>query len=103
MESITIEIELLRIKNGIICCVYRKPGSNIDPFITKMEILFSTTNQKNTYICGDYNIDLLNPNRHKLTDDFIEIMHSMSLFPTKTKPTRITSHCTSLIDKSFYY
>lgn len=101
MESITIEIELVRMKYVIVSCVYRKPGSNIDTFITVMERLFISAKQKNSYICGDYNIDLLNPNKHKSTEEFIELMYSMSLFPTITKPTRITSHCASLIDNIF--
>jgi len=37
-----------------------------------MENLFSAVNNKSLFICGDFNIDLLNPNKHKLTDEFIE-------------------------------
>ena len=98
MECITIEICMEKKKNVIVSCVYRTPGSNIETFMCNMERLFSNTNQKVHFICGDYNIDLLNPNKHKLTDDFSELMYSMGLFPTITKPSRITSHSATLID-----
>lgn len=101
MECITIEISMERIKNMIVSCVYRKPGSSIDIFMSNMERLFTTTTQKVNYVCGDFNIDLLNPKGHKLTNDFLELMYSMSLYPTITKPSRITTHSASLIDNIF--
>lgn len=54
--------------------------------------------QKVMFICGDFNIDLLNPNKHVLTEEFTTAMYSMSLNPTTTKPSRITSHSATLID-----
>lgn len=39
--------------------------------------------------------------KHKRTDDFIDVMYSMSMFPTISKPTRITTHSATLIDKIF--
>jgi len=62
-----------------------------------MENLFLAVNNKSFFICGDFNTDLLNPNKHKLTDELIERMHSMSLIPTIPKPS-ITSHSATLID-----
>lgn len=82
--------------------IYRKPGSNIDKFNSYMERLFTSTKQKDMYVCGDYNIDLMNPNpNHKATDEFIEVMNSMGLYPTITKPTRVTSSSACLIDNIF--
>ena len=57
--------------------------------------------QKVIFICGDFNIDLLNPNNHKPTEDFINTMYSLSLYPKITRPSRITSHCATLIDNIF--
>lgn len=85
MECITIEICMERMKNVIVSCVYRKPGSNIDTFTDNMERLFTKTKQKINYVCGDFNIDLLNPNKHKLTDEFIEVMYCMFFFPNNHK------------------
>ena len=53
-------------ENVIVSCVYRKPGSNIEVFKDSMEGLFAKTN-KFVLICGDFNIDLLNLNKHRIT------------------------------------
>lgn len=63
--------------------------------------MFSKTHQKVVFICGDFNIDLLNPNKNKMTDKFINTMHSLSLYPKVTRPSRITSNCATLIDNIF--
>ncbi len=38
-------------------------------------------NHKVLFICGDFNLDILNPTKHKLIDEFIDGMFSMSLYP----------------------
>lgn len=63
--------------------------------------MYSLLNNKLIFICGDYNVDLLNPNKHKVTDKFINTMYSMTLCPKMTRPSRITSHCATLIDNIF--
>ena len=63
--------------------------------------MFSQINSKIVFICGDFNIDLLNPNKHNITDEFVNTMYSMSLIPKITRPSRITSHCATLIDNIF--
>lgn len=100
-ECITIEICREKNKNVIISCIYRAPGSSIESFNNWMEASFSKVNQKVIFICGDLNIDLLNPNKHKATDEFINTMYSMSLYPKITRPSRITPHCSTLIDNIF--
>lgn len=51
-----------------------------------MEDLLTNLNQKGMFICGDFNIDLLNPSHNRGTEEFIVSMYSMVLFPM------ITSH-----------
>ena len=84
-------------------CIYRAPGSNTDIFKCLYYIgeKITNNNQKVMFICGDFNIDLLNPNKHKMTDDFINPLYSLSLYPRITRPTRITSHSATLIDNIF--
>ena len=94
----TVEINNGKKKNKIISCVYQSPGSNIECFSEWIEKLFSTVKQKTLFICGDFNIDLLNPTKLKIIDDFLDTMYSMSLYPTITKPSRITSHSATIID-----
>lgn len=71
------------------------PGTNIDVSKEWMECMFSNQIIKVVFICGDYNIDLLNPNKHKATEEFINIIYSLNLFP---KITRITLNCVTLND-----
>lgn len=63
--------------------------------------MYSKKNKKVIFICGDLNIDLLNPNMHKMTDDFINTMYSRSLCPKITRPSRITPHSATLIHSIF--
>ena len=77
-------------KHIIVSCVYRKPGSDIEQFKDKIAVMFEKLSDK--IVCGDFNIDLLNPNRNKKIVDFIDEMSSMSLYPMITKPSRITKH-----------
>ncbi len=44
-----------------------------------IEGMFSKTNQKVIYICGHFNINLLNPSKHKMTDEFINTMYSCNV------------------------
>lgn len=81
MECITVEICLKKRKSIIVSCVYRAPGSNIEIFKNVMGRIFATTNQKLIFVFGDFKMDLLNPNNHKATDEVMDAMFSMSLFP----------------------
>ncbi|XP_051919919.1 uncharacterized protein LOC127599747 [Hippocampus zosterae] len=102
MECLTIEIHNKKASNIIISCIYRTPGTCINTFNKKLTDMLSYYNDKKTRIIGgDFNIDLLNPNRHKKTTDFINTMYSNSFFPVILKPSRITVHTATLIDNIF--
>lgn len=101
MECLTVEIQLEKKSNVIVSCVYRTPGSIVEMFNECIEKLFSTVNQKPSFICDDFNIDLLNPDKLKSSYDFVDKMYSLSLYPIITKPSRITSHSATIIDNIF--
>ena len=65
--------------------------------------LLSTTSRENKicYVMGDFNLDLLRHDQHAITGEFFELMFSHLLYPMITKPTRIKSNTTSLIDDIF--
>ena len=99
MECVTVEIKCEKSKNVIISCVYRVPGSNIDTFEDKMtEIFNSISNNKHLFVCGDFNIDLLNPHNQSQITSFINSVFCMGLYPTITHPSRITVNTATLID-----
>lgn len=101
LECITIEINRNNKRNMIVSCVYRTPGSNIQTFKDWMEANFTIKDNKIMFIGGDFNIDLLNQNSHIMTDEFINTMYSIGLYPKITRPSRITRQSATLIDNIF--
>ena len=57
--------------------------------------------QRNIYLCGDFNINLFNYDSNNQVNYFSDSIYSLGLFPLITKPTRITSHSATLIDNIF--
>lgn len=51
---------------------------------------------KDVYLCGDFNIDILNGSNHSQT--FVNILNSYALHPFIDKPTRISCVSSTLID-----
>ena len=98
VECITIELIMEKRRNIIISCLYRDGEGSIKDFTEWMNTQFLIKGNKDIFISGDYNIDLLNPYKIKAIDDFIDNMYSLSLFPKITRPSRFTSHSATLID-----
>ena len=53
------------------------------------------------FLCGDFNINLLNQDMHKGTNDFIDQLYSLGLYPLIDRPSRITTSSATLIDNIF--
>jgi len=103
-ESLFIEMQNSKKKTNIIIgVVYRPPNTNVNDFIQAMtEILFVIKKEnKQCYIMGDTNINLLNVDNHVPTSDFLEMWYTYSFFPLITKPTRVTPNSATLIDNIF--
>ena len=106
IEAVFIEIDKNLIstkKNIVVGCVYRPPDHSISNFSDSIDDILKTIEDehKECYLLGDYNIDLLNMNKHKSTADFLENMYSHSCIPLIKKPTRISRHRATLIDNIF--
>ncbi len=56
---------------------------------------------KNIFVAGDFNIDLLKIDNHTVAQNFFEIFASFNLLPAIYKPTRITDCTATLIDNIF--
>ena len=64
------------------------PGSCIDTFNEELACMFGNLlNNKVQIVCGDMNIDLLNPHGKIKRTDFMNSMYSNSLFPVIIKPS----------------
>ena len=102
LECLAVELVMDKGKNIVISCIYRKPGSPVDSFIDILDNLFSSLcKRKNVYLCGDFNINLLNAESHKATKDYLNFLYSLGLYPLINKPTRFAFGSASLIDNIF--
>ena len=52
------------------------------------------------YLCGDFNINILNETNN-VTNEFLQCLYSLCMFPLINKPMRITSHSATLVDNIF--
>ena len=105
-ESVWIEIKNKSSKNIIVGSIYRHPHDTIaiyNSFLEYMEPILSkiTNENKEIYLCGDFNsdilkIDLINSYKH-----FYELMSSYSLAPYILLPTRIQGDSATIVDNIF--
>uniref|UniRef100_A0A8C6LAH3 Reverse transcriptase domain-containing protein n=1 Tax=Nothobranchius furzeri TaxID=105023 RepID=A0A8C6LAH3_NOTFU len=102
MECVSVEIQIEKSKNVLVSCMYRKPGSCVEMFMEKIVDMYDDIiNRKMCFVCGDFNIDLLNPQMQNANTEFINSMFSLGLYPLITRPTRITKTSATLIDNIF--
>ena len=95
-------IELYSDSNVIIGVLYRPPGQPILAFKDSVEtILFKIANErKSCFMMGDFNINHCNQDDTN-SKDFIQYMNSYAFFPVISKPTRVTTESSSLLDNIF--
>ena len=88
-------------KHFIIGSCYRPPSqSNYSNFISSFfqKVSFLNSQSDDLIICGDFNLDLLKIQTINNVSDFYDNVNTLSLVPTITKPTRVSTNCHSLID-----
>ena len=90
-------------KSIIVGSVYRPPGSNPEVFnVTLSSMLADLKRGKhNTFIAGDFNLDLLKSATHLGTQKVLDTFASYQMLPTIRKPTRVTSYSATLIDNIY--
>ena len=87
----------------IIGNVYRRPSSTIDE-VGKFIEEFTTVTQNlqeqhlKSYLCGDYNINLLKIDSSLHCNRFFENIKILGFFPQITRPTRLSGKSNNLID-----
>ena len=104
-ESVFIEILAKNNKHIVVGSMYRPPNNTDDTFvesILKIKHKLTLDQEKKEIIIGmDHNFDLLKSSDHKRTQYFLDTLLNKELFPTITRPTRITHHSATLIDNIF--
>ena len=93
-------------KMYVLCNIYRKPNdivNDLDTFKNEFTTLLSTIRnlRHSTYVCGDYNIDLLKVKINKHYCEYFDDIISHGFFPKITLPTRICDSSSTLIDNIF--
>ena len=102
-ESLFVEIIRQKERNIIVGVIYRPPEKNVLEFCDELDQLLMTisANNKLCVLLGDWNLDIMKHDRHSSTAEFLDIMYSKMFFPLITRPTRITSYTTTLLDNIF--
>ena len=82
-ETVWVETENTKDKNILICCAYRHPSYDPEIFTDYMQDLLSNSSvtNKQVYILGDFDIDLLNYDSHISTGNFVNLFLSQHFLP----------------------
>ena len=98
IEICSATVTLKRDKTVNFISLYRPPNGNISVFCdTTFDQVLSRLNQSTpTFICGDFNIDLLQPDGH--AHNFIHNFYSMSFMPLINGITRIHGNGGNCLD-----
>ena len=86
IESLFIEIDkehLNQKKNVIVGVVYRPPNNDVDSFNVHITNILTKLKgeMKIVYLLSDFNIDLLNADKHESSSEFLETMYSFGFLP----------------------
>jgi exonuclease III len=99
-EEKSIEISAVEIvKYGIIViCIYRSPDGQIGTFFDKLEMLIQKLIEKHKtlILCGDWNINLLQPSPHAKDLNYLFLRYNLKSIVNV--PTRIMKTTASLLD-----
>ncbi len=103
LETTFVEITNKNKKNIIVGCIYKHPSMDIDEFNFLFECLMEKISKENKeiYLIGDFNLDLLKIDDENEIEHFYNIISSNLLVPHITIPTRITPTSKTLIDNIF--
>ena len=105
VESTFIEITTKGGLPVIIGSMYKPPNTDTAEFLQPLREIIGKSRihtKKPEIIIGmDHNLDLLKSNLHKSTHAFLELMLQNELYPSITRPSRITNTMATLIDNIF--
>ena len=103
IDSLFIEIIQTDQRNVIIGVIYKPPNFNSNEFIDSLCTTLSKveSEQKDCYLLGDYNFDLLKHSTHGDTEKLSSTLNTSCYRPLITKPTRVTAHSCTCIDNIF--
>ena len=98
LECITVK--LLLKQNVMVSSIYRQPNSKVDYFTNSVDSMFKSI-KGILFLCGDFNINLLDYKLNNHTQHFVDLLFSLSLFPLINRPTQLSNQHASIIDNIF--
>ena len=102
-ETTWIEIKNKFSKNIVCRSVHRHPHNNFVEFFQYLELCLTSLAKENKeiYMCGNFNFDLLKTDTDQNTQHFFNLLCSYGLLPHILQPTRVTVNTASVIDNIF--
>ena len=103
-ESTWVEIKNSNSKNIICGCIYRHPRQDVTKFLDHLDSTLCKLSKENKelYLCGDFNIDLLKIDSVNHNLQFFNLLNSNGLLPLILHPSRVVEgQVPSLIDNIF--
>ena len=100
IESLTLEIISEKTRNTVVSVLYRPSNGHFkhfENFLTKF-FLNTKNSNKNTYIAGDFNLNLLDHSLSNKVRNYLNLIYKNSFIPTVNKPTRVTRKTSTIID-----
>ena len=103
LESTIVEVINRNSKNFLVAVIYKHPNMDTSEFNLTYNNLIEkiSSENKQAFIMGDFNIDLLKCDTIQNNEDFLQTNFSLFYKPTIVRPTRITPHSKTLIDNIF--
>ena len=103
LKSLFVELMIPNGNNILIGVIYRPPRSNVDAFLTIRQNLVQNPilTNKDVFLMGDFNIDLIKYISQNASQEFVETLLSASFLPLISKPTRVANQSATLIDNIF--
>ena len=105
-EAVWIEIKNKTCNNIIVASIYRHPHDISEIYNSFLEYLEHTLSKlskenKEIYLCGDFNSDILKIDSHNNYKLFYELMSSYGFMPFISLPTRICGDSATIVDNIF--
>ena len=103
IECLCLEISTKTSKNLILSLNYRSPNGDATLFEKHMKSILSKSKatKKEVILISDFNMKLLNFNKNKRVQSFVNLMFRFGMNPTINKPKRVTRHAATANDHVF--
>ena len=100
IECLCLEISTKTSKNLILSLNYRPPNGDSTLFEKHMKSILSKNEatKKEVILIGDFNMNLLDFDKNKRVQSFVNLMFRFGMISTINKPTRVTRYAATAID-----